>query len=196
KIAIDDHILVRDWSGLGGPAALFLATLLVLYALRAVQGYVMQLTGQRVIHDLRQTLFDHLQGMDAAFFDRNPVGRLMTRVINDVEAINELFVSGVVVVLGDVVTLVGITAIMLWLSWKLTLVAYLLVPLLVLVGGYFRLRARESYRRVRTRLARLNAFLPEALPGVRGPQLFPAGRGGGRAFTRHHTAARPAPVPP
>jgi ATP-binding cassette subfamily B protein len=182
KIAIDDHLLTRDWSGLGGLAAVFLATLVALYALRAVQAYVMQLTGQRVIHDLRQTLFAHLQRMDAAFFDRNPVGRLMTRAINDVEAINELFVSGVVVVAGDVVTLLGITAIMLWMSWKLTLVAYLLIPLLLLVGGYFRLRARESYRRVRTQLARLNAFLQEALQGVSVTQLFAREREEARLF--------------
>ncbi|HKA62076.1 MAG TPA: ABC transporter transmembrane domain-containing protein, partial [Methylomirabilota bacterium] len=105
KIAIDDHILRRDWAGLGWIAALFLLLLIALYALRAGQAYLSQLTGQRVIGDLRAALFAHLQRQDAKFFDRNPVGRLMTRILNDVEAIQELFTSGLVALLGDVLTL-------------------------------------------------------------------------------------------
>src|SRR6266498_3167307 len=108
-----------------------LATLLVLYALRVAQAYLTQLTGQRVMHDLRNALFAHLQRMDAAFFDRHPVGRLMTRVLNDVEAINELFTSGVVSVLGDVFTLTGVVVIMLGMNWRLALVTFALVPWLV-----------------------------------------------------------------
>ncbi len=172
KVAIDDYILQRDWAGLGRVAALFLLVLAVLYALRSGQAYVTQLTGQRVIHDLRRALFAHLQRMDAAFFDRNPVGRLMTRVLNDVEAINELFTSGVVAVLGDVLTLTGVVVIMLGMNWRLALVTFALVPLLALAAGYFRLRARESYRLGRTRLARLNAFLQESLQGMAVIQLF------------------------
>ncbi|HET7874947.1 MAG TPA: ABC transporter ATP-binding protein [Methylomirabilota bacterium] len=172
KVAIDEHILRRDWAGLGGMAGLFLLTLVALYALRATQAYVLQMTGQKVIHDLRNTLFRHLQGMDAAFFDRNPVGRLMTRVLNDVEAISELFTSGVVTVLGDVVTLTGVVVIMLGMNWRLALVTFALVPLLVLAAGYFRLRARDAYRVVRTRLAALNAFLQESLQGMSVIQLF------------------------
>ena len=107
KLAIDDHILARDWAGLGQIAALFAVSLAALYGLRVAQAYVTQLTGQRVIHDLRATLFAHLQSLDARFFDRNPVGRLMTRVLNDVEAINELFTSGVVSIFGDVLMLTG-----------------------------------------------------------------------------------------
>ena len=113
KIAIDDFILRRDWVGLGRVAAIFLAVLLVLYALRMAQAYLTQLTGQRVMYDLRNALFAHLQGLDAPFFDRNPVGRLMTRVLNDVEAINELFTSGVVSLLSDVLTVAGVVIIML-----------------------------------------------------------------------------------
>jgi ATP-binding cassette subfamily B multidrug efflux pump len=172
KIAIDEHILKRDWPGLGRIAALFLLTLLVLYALRVAQAYLTQLTGQRVMHDLRNALFAHLQRMDAAFFDRHPVGRLMTRVLNDVEAINELFTSGVVSVLGDVFTLSGVVVIMLGMNWRLALVTFALVPVLVLGAGYFRLKARDSYRGVRTRLARLNAFLQESLQGMAVIQLF------------------------
>ena len=172
KIAIDEHILRRDWPGLGRIALFFLLTLLALYALRVAQAYLTQLTGQRVMHDLRNALFAHLQRMDAAFFDRHPVGRLMTRVLNDVEAINELFTSGVVSVLGDVFTLTGVVVIMLGMNWRLALVTFALVPVLVLGAGYFRLKARDSYRGVRTRLARLNAFLQESLQGMAVIQLF------------------------
>jgi len=172
KRAIDDFILTRDWGGLGGVALLFSITLAVLYGLRVAQAYVMQLTGQRVIYDLRQALFAHLQTLDARFFDRNPVGRLMTRVLNDVEAISELFTSGVVTVLGDVLTLGGVVAIMFAMNWKLALVSASLGPVLAAATLYFRMRARESYRRVRTRLARLNAFLQESLSGMSVIQLF------------------------
>ena len=172
KIAIDDHILRRDWAGLGGVAALFLLVLVALYALRAAQAYLTQLTGQRVIHDLRAALFAHLQRQDARFYDRSPVGRLMTRVLNDGEAIQELFTSGAVALLGDVVVLTGVVVIMLGMNWKLALVTFALVPLLVLAAAYFRVRARDSYRVVRTRLARMNAFLQESLQGISVIQLF------------------------
>lgn len=172
KVAIDQHILAGDWGGLSRIAGLFLLTLVVLYVLRAALAYVTQLTGQRVMHDLRGALFAHLQRQDSAFFDRNPVGRLMTRVLNDVEAINELFTSGVVAIVGDVVTLTGVVIILLSLNWKLALVTFALVPVLVLGAAYFRLRARESYRAVRQQLARLNAFLQESLQGMTVIQLF------------------------
>jgi ATP-binding cassette subfamily B protein len=172
KIAIDEHILRRDWPGLGRVALLFMLLLVGLYVLRAIQTYLTQLTGQRVIHDLRAALFAHLQRQDARFYDRSPVGRLMTRLLNDGEAIQELFTSGLVSLLGDVVTLTGVVAIMLGMNWKLALVTFALVPLLVLAAGYFRLRARDSYRVVRTRLARMNAFLQESLQGMSVIQLF------------------------
>jgi ATP-binding cassette, subfamily B, multidrug efflux pump len=172
KIAIDEHILRRDWAGLGWIAALFLLVLIGLYALRAGQAYLTQLTGQRVIGDLRAALFAHLQRQDARFFDRNPVGRLMTRVLNDGEAIQELFTSGLVALLGDVLTLTGVVVVMLGMDWRLALVTFALVPVLMLAAGYFRLRARDSYRVVRTRLARMNAFLQESLQGMSVIQLL------------------------
>jgi ATP-binding cassette subfamily B protein len=171
KVAIDDHILRGDWVGLGPIAGMFLLVLAGLYVLRMTQAYLTQLTGQLVICDLRNAIFAHLQRLDARFFDRNPVGRLMTRVLNDVEAI-QLFTSGVVSILGDVLTVVGVVVIMLWMNWELALVTFALVPLLALATGYFRLRARDSYRLVRTRLARLNAFLQESLQGMSVIQLF------------------------
>ena len=182
KVAIDDHILKRDWAGLGRMAGLFLLTLVALYLLRAAQSYVTQITGQRVMHDLREALFVHLQRMHAGYFDRNPVGRLMTRVLNDVEAINELFTSGVAAVVGDVVMLAGVVVILLSMNWRLALVTFALVPVLVLAAGYFRVKARESYRLVRTRLARLNAFLQESLQGITVIQLFAREREEARLF--------------
>jgi ATP-binding cassette, subfamily B, multidrug efflux pump len=172
KIAIDRYILTGDWSGLSRIALAYLACLLVLYGLRVAVSYLTQLTGQRVMHDLRAALFAHLQRQDAAFFDRSPVGRLMTRVLTDVEAINELFASGAMAVVGDVLTLAGIVALMLFLNWELALVTFALVPVLVVGAAYFRLKARDSYRRVRIRLARLNAFLQESLQGMAVIQLF------------------------
>lgn len=172
KVAIDGYILKNDWPGLTRIAALFLLTLVVLYGLRAAQSYVTHVTGQRVMHDLRRMLFGHLQRLDAAFFDRNAVGRLMTRVLYDVEAISDMFASGLVAILGDVVTLTGVIAIMLGMNWRLALVTFSVVPALAVAAAFFRVRARDAYRLVRTRLARLNAFLQEALQGMSVTQAF------------------------
>ncbi|MBI4638295.1 MAG: ABC transporter ATP-binding protein [Candidatus Rokubacteria bacterium] len=172
KIAIDEYILKADWPGLTGIAALFLLTLGVLYGLRMVEAYLMQLTGQRVMGDLREALFAHLLRLEAAFFDRNPVGRLMTRVLNDAEAVSEAFTSGAGAVVADVVTLAGVVGVMLWIDWRLALVTFATVPVLCLAAGYFRLRARDAYREVRRRLARLGAFLQESIQGMSVIQLF------------------------
>jgi ATP-binding cassette subfamily B protein len=172
KVAIDDHILAADWPGLLHVAALYLATLLGLYGLRTVESYLMALTGQRVMHDLRGALFSHLLRLEAGYFDRNPVGRLMTRVLNDVEAVNDAFTSGLFAIVADVVTLAGVVAIMLWMDWRLALVTLAILPVLSVVAAFFRVRARDAYRRVRRELARLNAFLQESLSGMAVIQLF------------------------
>jgi ATP-binding cassette subfamily B protein len=172
KIAIDDHILRSDWPGLARVAGMYLGTLAALYVLRALESYLMHLTGQHVMHDLRAALFGHVLRLEAAFFDRMPVGRLMTRVLNDVEAVNDAFTSGLFAVVGDIVTLAGVVVVMVWLDWRLALVTFSLVPILALVAGFFRVRSRDAYRRVRRRLARLNAFLQESLSGMSVIQLF------------------------
>src|SRR3989441_11283115 len=172
KVAIDDHILRSDWLGLTRVAGLYVGVLAGLYRLRTVEAYLMQLTGQRVIHDLRAAIFDHLLSLEARFFDRNPVGRLMTRVLHDVEAVSEAFTSGLFAVVADVITLVGVVAVMLWIDWRLALVTFSIIPVLLLVAVYFRLNARDAYREVRRRLARLNAFLQESLQGMAVVQLF------------------------
>ena len=172
KVAIDDNILVGDWVGLSLTAAAYAATLAVLYGLRSLEGYLMALVGQRVTHDLREALFGHLLRLEAGFYDRNPVGRLMTRVLNDVEAVSEAFTSGLLAIAADVITLVGVVAVMLWMDWRLALVTFAIVPLLAGAAAYFRIRARDAYREARRRLAALNAFLQESLQGVTVVQLF------------------------
>src|SRR5439155_601118 len=169
---IDDHILKDDWLGLTWIAGLYVGALVLLYALRWLEAYLMNLTGQRVIHDLRAALFAHLLRLEAAFFDRNPVGRLMTRVLGDVEAVSEAFTSGLFAVIADVITLAGVVGVMLWLDWHLALVTFSIVPALVVAAGYFRIRARDAYRRVRQRLAHLNGLLQESLQGMAVIQLF------------------------
>ncbi|HYE92256.1 MAG TPA: ABC transporter ATP-binding protein [Terriglobales bacterium] len=172
KVAIDDHILRGDWAGLTRVAGLYVLVLAGLYVLRMVEAYLMHLTGQRVTHDLRAALFAHVLRLDARFFDRNPVGRLMTRVLNDVEAVNDAFTSGLSAIVADVVTLAGVVAVMLWMDWHLALVTFSIVPVLTGVAAYFRVRAREAYRAVRRRLSRLNGFLQESLQGMAVIQLF------------------------
>jgi len=192
KIAIDDHILKSDWPGLLDVAMLYLGTLVALYGLRAVEAYVMQLTGQRVMHQLRATIFSHLLRLDARFFDHNPVGRLMTRVLNDVEAVNDAFTSGLFAIVADVVTLGGVVAIMLWMDWRLALVTFAIVPVLAVIAAFFRVRARDAYRLVRRCLARLNAFLQESLSGMAVIQLFAREAHERRTFHRLGTDYRRA----
>ena len=184
KVAIDSYILRGDWPGLSRIALLFLLTLVLQFGLRFAQAFLLAWTGQQVVHDLRQALFTHVQRLSAVFFDRNPVGRLMTRMLGDVEAVGELFSSGVVSVLGDVVTLVGVVIAMLVLDWRLALVTFAVVPLLVGVAVYFRGRAREAYREVRIKLARLSAYLQEALVGMSVLQLFTQERAWAAEFGR------------
>ena len=192
KVAIDEHILTGDWPGLTAVVGLLLVVLLTLYALRAIEDYLMYLSGQRVMHDLRSALFAHLIRMEAAFFDGNPVGRLMTRVLNDVEAVSEAFTSGLFAVVGDVVVLAGVVGVMLWMDWHLALVTFSLVPVLVAVAAWFRVRARDAYREVRRRLARLNGYLQESLSGMTVIQLFGRERHEADGFDRLNSHYRHA----
>src|SRR6185503_10823097 len=123
KIVIDEYIPARDLSGLGLIALLYLGTLLVTFVLEYVQTWTLQMTGQRIMFDLRMQLYSHLQRLDLKFYDRNPVGRLMTRVTTDVDVLNELFTSGVVSVFGDIFTLLGIMVMLVWMDWRLALLA-------------------------------------------------------------------------
>jgi ATP-binding cassette subfamily B multidrug efflux pump len=172
KLAIDRYITQGDASGLGRVALLYTLSLLAGFVVRFTQVYIMQMTGQRVMQDMRREIFGHLQKLHVGYFDRNPVGRLMTRVTTDVDAINELFTSGVVSVFGDLFTLFGIMGAMLLMHPKLALVTFAVIPLFVVVTNWFRRGARESFREVRRWLARINAFLQENLTGMTTVQLF------------------------
>ena len=172
KLVIDSYIPAGDLSGLGAVASLYLATLAGSFVFEFLQTWTMQVTGQRIMFDLRMQLFSHLQRLDIRFYDRNPVGRLMTRVTTDVDVLNELFTSGVVAAVGDVFTLFGIMAVLIWMDWRLALAAFSVLPLIVVIAQWFRRHVRESYRVVRTWIARINAFLQERITGMATVQLF------------------------
>lgn len=172
KVAIDRHIARGDAAGLTRVALFFLLALAAAFGVRFLQTYIMQLTGQRIMQDMRREIFAHLQRLHVGYFDKNPVGRLMTRVTTDVDAVNELFTSGVVTVFGDLFTLVGIMAVMLALDWRLALVTFAVIPLFFLLTNWFRRGARESFRETRKWVARINAFLQENLSGMAVVQLY------------------------
>ncbi len=153
-------------------AMIFALLLLVQFAAAFGETWCTSLLGQRVMRDLRAELFTRLQRLPIAYFDRTPVGRLMTRVTSDVEALNELFASGVVAGLGDLFTLLTISVVMLVVDWRLALASFAVIPLVILASRVFQSRVRTIYRDIRARIARMNAFLNERLSGVRIVQLF------------------------
>ena len=172
KIAIDDHIAVGDVAGLWVPVAAFLALLMLDFVGGAFRSYLTTWIGQRAMHDLRERLFDRLQRLSVSFFDRNAIGRLMTRVTSDVEVLNDLFSSGVVAIIGDLVLMVAILVMMFAMSWQLALVTLLLLPGIAAISFFFRRRMRDAHREIRHWVARLNAFLQERVTGLSVVQLF------------------------
>ena len=186
KIAIDKYLAkapnAHSWLGdrlsnapllgiaqIGG---LYIGLLIFTFVLEFIQTYTMQWTGQKVMFDLRSQIFRHLQHMHVAFFDKNPVGRLVTRVTTDVDALNEMFTAGVVSIFEDVFVLAGIVAIMLRMNWKLALITFAVLPLILIATKIFRDKVRDSYRRIRTAIARINSYLQEAVSGMLVLQLF------------------------
>jgi ATP-binding cassette subfamily B protein len=192
KVAIDRHIAVRDATGLLGVGALYAAALVGEFALLYVQYYLAMVVAQRSLADLRVALFAHVQRLPAAFFDRHPVGRLVTRLTSDVDVISEAFAAGALTILMDGATLGGIVAIMVLIDARLALVTLALVPVVLLAINFFRVQARQSYRLIRERLARLNAYLQEALAGVTVIQLFACERRSAAEFDRLNDAQRRA----
>jgi ATP-binding cassette subfamily B protein len=175
KVAIDRSMTQGDLAGVGRVAVFYLATLLAAFAFRYAQNFITQVVGQRVMYDLRMALFTHLQRLAVSFYTRNPVGRLMTRITNDVDTLYEMVTSGVVTVVGDVFMLTGIVIAMLLLDWRLAVVAFLVMPGLLYATFGFQVRMRESYRAVRVRIARINAYLNENIMGMSVAQLFNRG---------------------
>ena len=172
KVAIDDYIARGSMQGLDRLALAFLAILVGSFALEFLQTWTLQNTGQRIMFDMRMQIYGHLQRIDVQYYDRNPVGRLMTRVTTDVDVLNELFTAGVVSVFGDIFLLAGIMAALAWMDWRLAAIAFAVLPLIALVTQWFRKHVRESYRSVRTWIARINAFLQEHITGMSTVQLF------------------------
>lgn len=172
KIAIDDYIGPKDLDGLTNIILLFAAVLVVGAAVRYVQTYLTIWVGQKVLHDIRRQVFAHLQGLNLAFYDKNPVGRMVTRVTSDVNTLNEMFSSGVVTIIGDLFTLALIVGVLLHYNWQLALITFAVVPLLVAATFVFRAKVRNVYRQVRARVARINAFLQEHVTGIKVVQLF------------------------
>jgi len=181
---IDVAIPARDNGEIVRAALFFAATLLAQFACSYGETVLTARLGQRIMHDLRTTLFAHLQRLPITYFDRNPVGRLVTRVTSDVESLNELFTSGVVAGLGDVFTLLAISILMLVVDWRLAITSFVVIPFVLLASNLFRVHVREAYRAIRARLARINAFLQERLSAVRVVQLFGRERDEAARFDR------------
>ena len=186
KVAVDRYLVVTDRQptfldpllsadpllGLAQITGLYVLTLVGLFALEYGQTYTMQMVGQRSMYDLRMEMFRHLHRLPIQFYDRNPVGRLLTRVTSDVDVLNEMFTSGVVAIFGDFFSLLFILAVMLQLNAKLALVTFAVLPLIALATSLFRRRVRDCYRRIRTAIARINAHLQEHVTGMSVVQLF------------------------
>ena len=169
---LDRFLSSKPMVGIAQIAAIYVGLLAFSFVLEFAQTYIMQWAGQKVMFDLRSEIFRHLQKLHVAFFDKNPVGRLVTRVTSDVDALNEMFTAGVVSIFEDVFVLAGILAIMLNMSWKLALITFAVLPLIFYATSIFRRKVRDSYRRIRIAIARINAYLQEHVSGVVVLQLF------------------------
>ena len=194
KVAIDDYIAQGSMEGLDRLALLFLLVLVGSFALEYLQTWTLQNTGQKIMYDMRMQIYGHLQRIDVQFYDKNPVGRLMTRVTTDVDVLNELFTAGVVSVFGDIFLLVGIMAALAWMDWRLAAIAFAVLPLIAFVTQWFRTHVRESYRSVRTWIARINAFLQEHITGMSTVQLFRRERRSYQAFDEVNRGHRDANI--
>ena len=171
-VAVDRYILVGDMSGLGLIASVYVALLVIKFGVGFLQTFTLQSTGQKIMFDMRKQIFGHIQTLSNDFFDKNPVGRLITRVTTDVDVLNEMFSAGIVSVCGDIFTLIGIMIALLVLDWRLALIVLAIVPVICVATALFRRRARDGYRRVRTAIAKINAFLQEHITGMSVVQLY------------------------
>ena len=172
KIAVDENIAHGDKHGLFITTLLFLGVMVLRGIIQYLNTYLTQWIGQRTIFDLRMEVFEHLQRRGLKFFDRNPIGRLITRVTNDIEVLNEMFSSGIVMVFSDVFTIIGILWFMFSMNWQLAFVSLSVLPLLFYGTFLFRKKAREAYREVRLQIARINTFMQEHVTGMMVDQVF------------------------
>ncbi len=172
KVAIDRDIAAGNYEGLLQLSLIFIGVLVIQSAAAFGYRYITSWLGQKIMYDIRLQLFTHLQKLPLSFYDKNPVGRLVTRVTNDVETLNSMLSSGVVAVMGDVVVLLGIVIVMLQMSWQLALVTFAVFPLIFFATELFRKNVRQAYRKIRLRIARINSFLQENISGMATVQLF------------------------
>jgi ATP-binding cassette subfamily B multidrug efflux pump len=172
KLAIDKYIRQGDLTGIGWIAIAFLVVLTGGFVCEFGETWLMQMIGQRIMFDMRTQIYERLQRLSLGFYDRNPVGRLMTRVTSDVDVLNDLLSSGLVAAFGDAFMLLGIMVVLITMDWRLALVAFATLPLILVVTQWFRKHVRETYRTVRTLVARINAFLQENITGMATVQLF------------------------
>jgi ATP-binding cassette subfamily B protein len=192
KIAIDRYIAAANMRGLAFMAAVYVLLLGLRFVVASGETYVLQNTGQKIMYDMRMQVFRHLHTLAPSFYDKNPVGRLITRVITDVDVLNEMFSAGIVSIFGDIFTLTGIMIAILVLNWRLGLVTLSVVPLIFMTTAVFRMKARDSYRRVRLAIAKINAFLQEHMTGMAVVQLYNRQRKSFHRFdaiNREHLAA-------
>ena len=190
QVAVDEYIGAGDWPGLRWIVLVFFASVAVQYAAQYAQTIVTEMMGQRVMFDMRRQIFAHLQRLPLSYFDRTPLGRIMTRTTNDVEALNEFFSEGAVSIFMDLFTLVAILGFMLYIDPALTLVCCLVIPVLALATFYLQGMAMRAYRELRTRLARLNAYLQENITGMEVVQLFGRERRNLDEFDHEHLPYR------
>ena len=169
---LDRWLSTQPMRGIAQLAALYAGSLVLSFFFEFLQTYYMQWTGQMVMFDLRSQIFRHLQRMHIGFYDKNPVGRLVTRVTTDVDALNEMFTAGVVSIFEDVFVLLGIVVIMMRMNWKLALITFAVLPIIFWATMIFRVKVRDSYRRIRVAIARINSYLQEAVSGMLVLQLF------------------------
>jgi len=181
-------------TGVSVMAGVFATTLLVSFVVLLCQSYLMNLMGQFIMYDLRRDVFGRLQRLPVSYFDRNPIGRLVTRATTDVGALNELFTAGLVSIFGDVFLLAGIITVLFMLNWQLALMSFAVLPLLLVLTVWFKTRARRSYRDVRIRIARINAFLQEHVTGMSVVQLFNRERHALGEFSDINAAHRDATI--
>jgi ATP-binding cassette, subfamily B, multidrug efflux pump len=195
KVAIDNHIVKGNTAGLPALAAAFLGVIFAESILTFVEIYLLQYVGQKVMYDIRVELFSHIQRLSARFFDKTPVGSLVSRLTSDIEVLGEMFAAGVVTIVGDILVLAGIVGIMLYMNVRLSLVTFSVLPLLIWVAFAFRNWMRVAFRQVRARLGNLSSFLAESLGGMAVVQLFNREKDEAEEFKRLNASYMEANLP-
>ncbi len=194
KVAVDDFITPKRTEGIWTFAFAFFGLFLFRFLFSYIQEILLNVVGQKVMFDLRSQIFAKLQHLQISYYDKNPVGRIVTRLTSDVDSLNELFTSGVIEGLGDMVAILAYLTMMFWLDWRLALVSLIVVPLLFIATNWFRNRARVGFDKVRTRMARINAFLQEHISGAQTVQLFNAEKKARKEFHKINNDYRDANI--